>query len=249
MRKALQIIPILIFCYFWESAASSSERFAFYFGQPSEIAEHFYHRMFSGVLLRDYAVTFFEAIGGFLLGTTAGTLVGLIFWFSRPVFLFVRPYVIALGSTPVFALAPLLIIWFGTGFSSKLAIAAISTFFIALFQSYSGVEDVKPQHTALLKSLGATRLEIFRKGVVPNALVWVISGLKLSVGYALLGAFIGEFISSNAGLGHMIIVASGLFDISLVLLGVFLIVSMALLMTVIIDRIQQPLKRLIVRLF
>jgi NitT/TauT family transport system permease protein len=98
-----------------------------------------------------------------------------------------------------------------------------------------------------MQTFGATKRMVFRKVIAPSAVVWVISAFRINVGFALLGAFIGEFISSNQGLGHLILVASGLFDISLVLCGVLLLICIAFIFNFAISRIESPLKRLIVR--
>lgn len=126
-------------------------------------------------------------------------------------------------------------------------IATLSTVFIALSQSYTGASEVRSDYIKLMHTFGANKHQIFRKVVAPSSIVWVISGFKMNVGFALLGAFIGEFISSNQGLGHLILVASGLFDISLVLCGVILLIVIALILNFVITKIEQPLKHLIVK--
>ena len=180
------------------------------------------------------------------MGNLIGTTIGLGLWFSKTIFNMAKPYIIALGSAPIFALAPLMILWFGTGIFSKVMMATLSTVFIALFQAYSGALAVNKDYIKLLQSFNATKRQVFTKIIVPSSIVWVISAFKINVGFALLGAFIGEYISSNAGLGHLILVASGLFNISLVLTGVLLMIIIALLFNVIITKIELPLKKLII---
>src|SRR5437762_12110619 len=98
-----------------------------------------------------------------------------------------------------------------------------------------------------MKTFGATKQQTFRKVIAPSAIVWVISAFKINVGFAILGAFIGEYISSNEGLGHLILVASGLFDISLVLTGVLMLVLMAIGLNYLVSELEQPLKKQIVK--
>lgn len=200
-----------------------------------------------GSLPIDLGATFLEASVGFILGNVVGTAVGLSLWYSKTAFQIARPYIITLGSAPIFALAPLLIIWFGTGMFSKIMIAALSTVFVALLQSYTGAAEVSNDYIRLMKTFGATKNQTFRKVIAPAAIVWVISAFKLNVGFAILGAFIGEFISSNMGLGHLILVASGLFDISLVLCGVFMLVCIALFLTWVVGKLEAPLKHLVAK--
>jgi NitT/TauT family transport system permease protein len=245
--RALRPLPLLLFLAAWEFFVRGNDRLVFFYGQPSKVAAILLHRTLDGSLATDMFVTLFEATAGFVLGNLIGTALGLGLWYSRTTFQIARPYIIALGSAPVFALAPLLIIWFGTGMFSKVMIAALSTVFVALFQSYTGSADVSNDYIRLMKTFRATKNQTFRKVVAPAAIVWVTSAFKLNVGFAILGAFIGEFISSNRGLGHLILVASGLFDISLVLCGVFLLACIALLLTWLVGQLEAPLKHIVVK--
>jgi NitT/TauT family transport system permease protein len=126
-------------------------------------------------------------------------------------------------------------------------IATLSTVFIALLQAYTGASEVSPDYLRLMRTFGANKNQTFRKVIAPASIVWVMSAFRLNVGFAILGAFIGEFISSNRGLGHLILVASGLFDISLVLCGVLLLICTALILNFAISKIEAPLKHLVVR--
>jgi|SRR6267143_2532823 len=245
--RIYQLVPIVLVLVIWELIVRQESQMIFFFGLPSRIAGYFYSKTLDGSLLTDLSVTMTEALTGFILGNLVGTLLGLGLWYSRTAFAISKPYIIALGSAPIFALSPILIIWFGTGIFSKIMIALLSTVFIALFQAYTGASEVSNDYLRLMKTFGATKTQTFRKVVAPSAVVWVISAFKINVGFALLGAFIGEFISSNRGLGHLILVASGLFDISLVLCGVLLLVVIALTLNFAITKIEPPLKRLIVK--
>lgn len=245
--KIYQAIPLIAFILLWEALVHGNSQLIFFFGLPSKIATYLYIKTIDGSLPTDFVITFIETLAGFIIGNFFGTVIGLGLWYSKTAFLISKPYIIALGSAPIFALAPLLIIWFGTGIFSKIMIAAFSTVFIALLQSYTGASEVSNDYLRLMQTFGATKHQTFRKVVAPSAAVWVISAFKINVGFALLGAFIGEFISSNKGLGHLILVASGLFDISLVLCGVLLLICIALLFNYVISKIENPLKHLIVK--
>ncbi len=239
-------LPIAILLVLWHFATRESPAVSFFFGSPSRIGHYFIEKMLDGSLPRDIAITFIEASLGFILGNLVGTSIGLALWYSKLAFTIARPYVIALGAAPIFAFAPLLIIWFGTGMFSKVMIAALSTVFVALMQSYTGASEVDSDYIRLMKTFGATQGQTFRKVVAPSSIVWVISAFRLNVGFAILGAFIGEFVSSNAGLGHLILVASGLFDISLVLCGVLLLSGLAFVLNFLVGQLEPRLKRLVV---
>lgn len=245
--RAAQLAPLLVFLVVWEYWARLEPRHSFLFGAPSQVISYLVKGIADGTLLIDTAVTAFEAIAGFLLGNVIGASVGLALWSSRTVFNLAKPYIITLGSAPVFALAPVLIIWFGTGILSKVVIATLSTLFVALFQAYRGAMEVNEEQIQMLKSFGATQAQVFQKIVVPSSMVWVVSAFKLNIGFALLGAFIGEYISSERGLGHLILVAGGLYNVSLLLTGVFLMVIIALVLDAVVGKLEVPLRRWLAR--
>lgn len=114
-----QVIPLVIFLLVWEISGRASSEFVFFFGLPSRILSYLITKTLDFSLPIDFAVTFTETFLGFIIGSMLGTLIGLSLWYSRMAFIIAQPYIIALGSAPIFALAPLLIIWFGTGMFSK----------------------------------------------------------------------------------------------------------------------------------
>jgi NitT/TauT family transport system permease protein len=245
----LRCIPLILLLLFWELIVHENANLAFFFGSPSKIAHYFLSKLWDGSLISDFTTTLGEVVIGFLIGNVVGTGLGLAFWFSRTAFLVSRPYIVALGSAPLITLAPLLIVWFGTGFIAKIVIVAFSTMFVALYQSYTGASEVNAQHLRLMQSFRATKMQTFRKVIAPAAIVWVMAAFRMNIGFAILGAFLGEFISSSQGLGHMIVVASGLFDISLVFCAIFLLIGMALALTSLLNRVEKPMKHLIVKYF
>ena len=198
-------------------------------GSPLGIAREFQTLATSGNLARDFGVTALEALLGFAAGTIIGTSAGLAMWTSRTVFIISRPYLVALGAVPVFAFGPVLIFWFGTGIWSKVVLGFLSTFVVALVQAYTGATEADPNLLRLTQAFGGTRSQMFFKIVVPSATIWVLSGIRLNIGMALLGAFVAEFISSRMGLGHMIIIAEGLYNVNQIWVGVIGIMILAIL--------------------
>lgn len=240
-------MPALIFIGLWELLVYLSPDKLFFYGSPSKIAIAFYNNLFNGTLLVDFFVTFSEASLGFIIGNILGVLIGLSLWFSNSAFKIAKPYILIFGSAPIFALAPLMMIWFGVGMFSKVMMAVLSTVFIALYQAYSGASNVSPAQISFIKSWGAGKQMIFRKIIVPSSMVWVISAFRMNIGFALLGAFIGEYISSRAGLGHLIKVQTGLFNISQVLLGVIMMAVIAIILNYLVALIEKPLKKALVK--
>jgi len=153
----------------------------------------------------------------------------------------VQPFVLALGSVPIVALAPIAIIWFGTGFASKLAMATLSVVVVALVVAYKGALGVDPDQINLMRSLGANRRQIFRLLVLPASLTDIFAGLKLTVGFALVGAIVGEFMSSSEGLGHAIFKAGSLYAISKVFAALTVTVALALVLSAAVSRVERAL--------
>ena len=170
-----------------------------------------------------------------------GTVIGLSLWYSRFVSRVVQPFIIALGSIPIIALAPIMIIWFGTGLASKIAMSTLSVVIVALVTSYKGAMSVDPDQINLMRTLGASKRHIFRKLVVPASLTDIFAGLKLTVGFALIGAIVGEFMSSSEGLGHAIFKAGSLYIIPKVFAALVATIALALVLAFMVGKIERLL--------
>ncbi|MCH9650797.1 MAG: ABC transporter permease [Deltaproteobacteria bacterium] len=237
--SALRVSPLIILLILWEVAARTVERFAFFYGAPSRILSNLVAKTADGSLIVDTGITATEILVGFVLGNLVGSLLGLSFWYEPRVAYLVRPYVVVIGSIPVLALAPIIIIWFGIGIWAKIIVVALSTVAVATTQAFTGAENADPKHIQLLASYGSSRSTIFRKVVIPSSMTWLFAAYKLNVGTAILGAFIAEFIAAEAGLGNLIIRSMGLFDTSMVLTGVLVLCFLSLAITDVVGRVQR----------
>lgn len=227
----LLFLPAIIFLSAWESYVIGDQRREFLFASPSLILNVAVSEMSEYKIWNDIVVTFCEALFGLVLGCLLGTFFGLLFWTNETLAKIARPYIVITGAIPIFAIAPMLIIWFGTGLFSKVVMSAFAVFFVSLAQAYDGAKYCEKEHSHYAKSIGASRGKVIQKIVFPGALRWVTAGLKISIGLALVGAFIGEFVSSQAGLGHYILSAGSLYDMPRVMFGVILISLLALSLT------------------
>ena len=238
---ATQVALLALLLAFWEHMTASDKQAAFMFGSPSAIFGFLGQMARDGSLWRDTYVTGLETLLGFVIGNFFGTLIGLLLWYSRFVSRVVEPFVIALGSIPIIALAPIIIIWFGTGLISKVAMSTLSVVIVALVTSYKGAIGVDADQINLMRTLGASKFQIFRKLVVPASLTDIFAGLKLTVGFALIGAIVGEFMSSSEGLGHAIFKAGSLYIIPKVFAALVATIALALLLTFVVGRIERLL--------
>jgi NitT/TauT family transport system permease protein len=202
----------------------------YYFSSPSTIVSTAYVAATQGTLFVDIGYTSASTIVGFLAGVTGGALLGLSTWWSQVYGRVSEPYLVAFNAIPKLALAPILIILFGIGFSSKVALAMALTIVPAAVAAYGGVKSVDKDLETLLFSLGATRFQVFTKVVVPWVMPWIVSSLRVNIGLALAGAIVGEFIASRLGVGRMILYAGQIMDINLVWVGVVVLSILAMVM-------------------
>jgi NitT/TauT family transport system permease protein len=228
---------------FWEIGARMGYVDGFFWSQPSAIWRTFVIFFTEGDAWTDISFTFRSTILGFIIGTTAGSLLGLSFWWSRNYAAIAQPYIICFESMPKLALAPLIILVFGLGLTSKVAIAIALTIVVSTLTTFAGVRAVDPDGERLFYSLGATRWQVFRKLVVPSCLPWTISVLRVNIGLALTGAIVGEFISSQHGLGRTIFYAGSTYEISLVWVAVFVLSTLAVIMYVAVSWLESLLRK------
>jgi NitT/TauT family transport system permease protein len=214
----------------WEVLTRVKLLDAYYFSSPSLIAKSAYAAWTSGTLLTDIEFTAGATVIGFVVGVALGAIIGLSTWWSKVYANVLEPYLVTFNAVPKLALAPVLIILFGIGFQSKVALAVLLCIVPTAIAAYSGVKSIDPDLETLLFSLGAKRRHVFTKVVVPWAMPWIVSSLHINIGLALAGTIVGEFIASQAGVGRMILYAGQTMDINLVWVGVVVLSIIAIVM-------------------
>jgi NitT/TauT family transport system permease protein len=239
----IQIGILIAFVALWEMAADEGWIDGFFWSKPSAIYATFITFFTEGDAWTDIGFTFRSTLFGFFLGTAAGSLIGLSFWWSRNYAAIVQPYMICFHSLPKLALAPLVILVFGLGLASKIAIATALTIIVSVLTAYAGVKAVDPDQERLFYSLGASRMQVFRKLIVPFCLPWVISVLRVNIGLALTGAIVGEFIASQHGLGRQILYAGQTYDIALVWVAVGVLSTLAVVMYASVSWLESVLRK------
>lgn len=212
----------------WQWVSHLSTRAFFLFASPTSVASALADAIAHGTYLHDLRITGEEALIGLLLGTAIGSGAGLLFWLSETAAVVARPFILVVSTLPVFAVAPLLIVWFGIGTEMKIALATLATVFVAFNQGYRGAQAVSGEYLDILRGMGASKAQTLVKVIIPGALDWVFSSMRLNVGFSLLGAFIGEFISANEGLGYQIMKASGVYNVPAALAAAFGVAFLAL---------------------
>lgn len=223
----------------WEAGVRAERIPVYLYGQPTGVVEKATGLIASGELFRHMGITAAEALVGFFIGSFAGSLLGLLLWMNRFLARLLRPIIVAINGVPKIAFAPLIIVWFGTGMEAKIAIAATLTFIVSLIGTYNGTQQVDDDQVRLLRSLGASRWQVWRKVVVPATTPWVFSALRLNIGFALIGAVVGEYISADEGLGYLVYYSGVLYDLNSVWVGIFSLMVIALIMDAALTAVER----------
>jgi NitT/TauT family transport system permease protein len=201
----------------------------FFFSTPWAVAVRVVKMLGDASTWWHLGITLTEAVLAFVIGTVGGVAVG--FWFARKplVSAVLGPYLQIVNSLPRVVLAPIFMLWFGLGIWSKVALGVTLVFFIVFFNVYQGIREVSPNVLANARMLGMSERQLLRHVYWPSALSWVFSSLHTSVGFALIGAVVGEYIGSAAGLGYLIHQADGVFDITGVFAGMVILAAFVLM--------------------
>ena len=233
LRRRLEIllVPVALVAMvgLWALVDRVGGYSSFVLPTPGEVWAKFLVVAADGTLLYHTAITMLEILGGLALGLTAATVLGYVLAKSPLVERFVSPYIVASQSIPIVALAPLLIVWFGFGLTSKVIVCALTIFFPVLINTIVGLRSVETDLRDLMRSLEASRWQVFRLLEVPAALPVLFAGLKVGVTLSVIGAVVGEFAQSDRGLGFLVNLANrGLFDTPLMFVALFVLMTIAL---------------------
>ena len=218
-----------------------ANRIAFFFGRPLQVVNVVIAWFTSGKIYPHLAITLWETVLAFAIGSIFGLVVGLWLALSPTASAIAEPYITALNAMPRVILAPIFAVWFGLGVLSKVALGVTLVFFIVFFNVYQGVKEVSPVVLANARMLGASRKQLLRAIYLPSATSWVFSSLHTSVGMAFVGAVVGEYLGSAKGVGYLILQAEGVFDINTVIAGIVVLTVFALLLDFIVTKIEARL--------
>lgn len=205
----------------WEAADWLFDFNKVVFPAPSEIIAALLENY--SLLLQETGITMLEAILGFLLGSVSAYLLAIAFVHSQIIKEAVYPYAIALKSTPLIAIAPLLVLWFGNGILSKVVMSALVAFFPVLVNSVSGLSAMEAEVFDLMQSLSASQWQILTKIRIPYSLGYLFASLKIASSLAVVGAVIGEFTGSTQGIGYLINTSSYYLETPLMFAGIGMI--------------------------
>ncbi|MDI4233890.1 ABC transporter permease [Bradyrhizobium sp. Arg237L] len=213
----------------------------FFFSNPIDVVSQIVKWFSTGVIWKHLAITLWESILAFVIGSALGILVG--FWFARQprVAAVFDPYVKMTNALPRVVLAPIFALWFGLGIWSKVALGVTLVFFIVFFNVYQGVKEVSTTVLDNGRMLGMSERQLMRHVYWPSALSWMFSSLHTSVGFAVVGAVVGEYLGAAAGLGYLIQQAEGVFDVAGVFAGMFVLSAFVILIDMAVTLVERRL--------
>jgi len=213
----------------------------FFFSNPVDVGTQVVAWFASGVIWKHLLITLWESILAFVIGSAMGAAVG--FWFARQprVAAVFDPYVKMVNALPRVVLAPIFTLWLGLGIWSKVALGVTLVFFIVFFNVYQGVKEVSTTVRDNARMLGMSERQLTRHVYFPSALSWMFSSLHTSVGFAVVGAVVGEYLGSAAGLGYLIQQAEGVFDVAGVFAGMFVLSAFVILIDVGVTLVERRL--------
>ncbi|BAI72283.1 sulfonate/nitrate/taurine transport system permease protein [Azospirillum sp. B510] len=237
----LQLGVLIVFFLVWHVLTDMKILSPFFFGTPGAVLARSWADFASGVIWYHLGITLLETALAFVIGTVAGIAFG--FWFARAPLVSVvfDPYIKAVNALPRVVLAPIFALWLGLGIWSKVALGVTLVFFIVFFNVYQGVKEVSPVVLANARMLGASSRDLFRHVYLPSALSWVFSSLHTAVGFAMVGAVVGEYLGSAAGLGYRIHQAEGVFDTVGVFSGMLVLTIFVVLIDAAVTMIERRL--------
>ena len=239
----LQIGVFLLLMATWEALSASKILDPFYFSRPSEIFAKMAVWIYTGFILPHLAVTLLEALLAFIIGTALGVGAGLALARVEILARIFDPYIRIFNALPRVILGPIFILWFGLGIASKVALAVTLVFFIVFFNTFQGIREVDPVVRNNARMLQASERQLLRYVYLPSALAWIFSSLHTSIGFALVGAVVGEYLGAAEGVGYVVAQAQGVFDTTGVFAGLILTSALVLVIDMGINRLERYLLR------
>ena len=239
MRYAILVALIGL----WELAARLGWIDPFITSSPSRVAATIVRLLQDGELFTHIGVTLFETVAGFLIGTAAGTLIAAAMWWSPVACRILDPYLVIVNALPKIALGPILIVWIGAGVGSIIVMAVLISLVVTIVTVLTGFMDITGEKQLLMRTLGATKLQIFTLVVLPAAVPTMMAALKISVGMSWVGVIVGEYLVSKSGLGYLIVYGGQVFQLDLVMASIVVLCLLAAVMYYGVAAIEKRLSR------
>lgn len=243
LMRLYQLILTATVLGLWEIFGRAGVIDTFFFSLPSAIGESIWVWISTGFIFPHLWITLQEALYAFIIGTALGLVLGFLLARVRFLERLFEPFVQMFNALPRVVLAPIFLLWFGLGIESKVAFGVTLVFFIVFFNVLQGVKSVDRVLLDNARMLGATERHLIQHVVLPSALTWIFSSLHISVGFAIVGAVVGEYLGAAGGVGYVIAQAQGVFNTQGVFAGMFILMIVVLIVDLGVNRLEKYLLR------
>jgi NitT/TauT family transport system permease protein len=238
-----RVVLLAIFLALWEAAVKYGYADALWVSRPSSIAKLLWVFFAKGTIYPHLFATLGNALAGLTVGAIGGIALGFFVMRFEWVGRVLDPFINFVYSIPRIALAPLFVLWFGIGLTSKIVTIFVIVFFLLLVNTVTGIRQVDPHLVRAMKAMGATRWQVTRYVVLPSTMIWILAGLKLAIPQAFIGAVIAEYVGSLKGLGYLIQFAAANLDTTTVLTAVVVLGVISITISEIVNRAEAYLMR------
>ena len=237
----IQILIVITFFIGWEILANKKIVNPFIFSSPSRIFNTIYELIVSGELWGHVFTTLYETILAFIIGISLGFVVAIILYECPTLAKIIDPFLTMINSLPKVALGPIIIIWAGANTKSIIVMALLINLIVSIMNIYNGFQGVDPLKIKLLKSFGATKKQILKYLIIPESKRTIISSLKINISMTLIGVIMGEFLVSKKGIGYLIIYGTQVFNLTLVMTGIIVLIILSFIIYEIVSFIEKKL--------
>ncbi|MCI5939405.1 MAG: ABC transporter permease [Bacilli bacterium] len=236
-----QLLLLILFLTIWELLAYYNVINTFIFSKPSDIFKLLIKYIKTNEIFKHIKVSVIETILGIVIGSFVGIVIAIILWYFETLQKILKPFLNVLNALPKTALAPIMIIWAGTGMSGIVVVAISILLIITILSTYNFFINVDEEKIKMLKSFNAKRIQIFTKLIFPSNIGNICSVVKINIGMAWVGVIVGEFLVSKEGLGYLIMYGGQVFKLDLVMMGVLILSICAFIMHVLVEQIEKIL--------
>ncbi len=224
----LRFLVLILFLTLWEVSGRLGLIDTFFFSSPSMVVSYFVSMVMDGSFFTHTGITLLETLLSFLLITAVSIVTATLLWYSKTLSEILEPYLVVLNSLPKSALAPLFIVWLGTGMNTIIVAGISVAVFGSVISLYTGFKQVDKEKLKLIYTLGGNSFDAFHRVVLPSCVPVILSNMKVNVGLALVGVIIGEFLAARRGLGYLIIYGSQVFQLNMVITSIIILCVIAM---------------------
>lgn len=239
----LQLLIAFLLLGAWQLLADWRVIDTFFFSEPTSIAARVGHWLTNGYIWPQLGVTLLESVYSLLIGSFLGIVAGFLLGRYKFLAEVSNPFIATFNALPRIVFAPMFIIWFGLGMLSKVALGVSLVFFIVFYDTFNGVRNIDQTILNNTRMLGASGYQQVRYVMLPSAASWILSSLHTSIGFAVAGVVVGEYLGSSEGMGYVIANAEGVFDITTVMAGVFILSLAVIIIITLVQRLENHLLR------